>query len=119
VAIKKLATALVIDPGGGRRWILKVIHRHQLVLRISSAPPLDTSEVLAPASQEAARRAVRMHADDLGALSLRDAQAAWIGWNPARKRLEINGFAHGRHRPLGAFEAQVLHTPGHSQGSVA
>jgi len=47
-----------------------------------------------------------------------DAQAAWIGWKPPEK-VEVNEFLReGDAVRWGRFEAQVLHTPGHSKGSV-
>jgi glyoxylase-like metal-dependent hydrolase (beta-lactamase superfamily II) len=68
--------------------------------------------------QEATGAPVRMHADDLELYRMLDAQAAWIGWKPPEK-VEVNEFLReGDAVRWGRFEAQVLHTPGHSQGSV-
>jgi len=59
-----------------------------------------------------------MHADDLELYRMLDAQAAWIGWKPPEK-VEVNEFLReGDAVRWGRFEAQVLHTPGHSKGSV-
>ena len=47
-----------------------------------------------------------------------DVQAAWIGWK-APERVEVDQMLReGDSIRWGPFEAQVLHTPGHTQGSI-
>jgi len=59
-----------------------------------------------------------MHTDDLELYRMLDVQAAWIGWKPPEKVEVGELLREGDAVRWGRYEAQVLHTPGHTQGSV-
>jgi glyoxylase-like metal-dependent hydrolase (beta-lactamase superfamily II) len=55
---------------------------------------------------------------DLSLLQLMDAQAAWIGIPPPEVAPPDGGLDDGQIVGLTHYPAKVLHTPGHTQGSV-
>jgi len=115
----KTREALVIDPGDDAEKILEVIRRHNL--RVTSIVITHTHiDHVAGLRllQEATKSPVRMHADDLELYRMLDVQAAWIGWAPPEKVEVGELLREGDSVRWGRFEAQVLHTPGHTQGSV-
>ncbi len=55
---------------------------------------------------------------DLPLLQMMDTQAAWLGVRPPEVAPPDEGLADGRIVGLEHYPAQVLHTPGHTQGSI-
>jgi hydroxyacylglutathione hydrolase len=111
--------ALVIDPGDDAERILEIIRRHEL--RVSGIVVTHTHIDHVGGLQrirEATGAPVRMHADDVELYRMLDMQAAWIGCKPP-ERVEVGELLReGDSIRWGRLEAQVLHTPGHTQGSV-
>ena len=61
---------------------------------------------------------VLMNEADLEQLALMDKQAAWLGVATPETAPPDETLTDGRHVGLEHYQAQVLHTPGHTQGSV-
>jgi hydroxyacylglutathione hydrolase len=59
-----------------------------------------------------------MNENDLPLLKMMAAQAAWIGMEPPETAPPDETLADGLQVGLERYPAQVLHTPGHTQGSV-
>jgi glyoxylase-like metal-dependent hydrolase (beta-lactamase superfamily II) len=115
----KAHEALVIDPGDDAERILEVIKRHKLRVTgiIITHTHIDHVAGLHRMHQ-ATGAPVRIHADDLDLYRMLDMQAAWIGWKMPEK-VQVDELLHeGDAIRWGRFEAHVLHTPGHTQGSV-
>ncbi|HVZ84509.1 MAG TPA: MBL fold metallo-hydrolase [Terracidiphilus sp.] len=61
---------------------------------------------------------ILMNEADLEQFDLMDKQAAWLGVDTPEVAPPDESLAEGRTVGLDAYPAQVLHTPGHTQGSV-
>jgi glyoxylase-like metal-dependent hydrolase (beta-lactamase superfamily II) len=59
-----------------------------------------------------------LNQDDLPLLAMMETQAGWIGVAPPEIAPPDEDLADGKRVGLERFPAEVLHTPGHSQGSV-
>jgi glyoxylase-like metal-dependent hydrolase (beta-lactamase superfamily II) len=61
---------------------------------------------------------ILLNENDLPLLEMMDTQAAWLGVRPPEVASPDEGLVDGQIVGLEHFPAQVIHTPGHTQGSV-
>jgi hydroxyacylglutathione hydrolase len=61
---------------------------------------------------------IYLNENDLPQLEMMDTQAAWIGISPPETAPPDEGLKDGQLVGLEHYPAQVLHTPGHTQGSI-
>src|SRR6185295_15524917 len=112
--------ALVVDPGDEIDRILVLLARHSLAVRaiVSTHAHIDHSGGLHKLKQ-ATGAPVLMHADDFELYRHLDVQATWLGV-PAPPVTQIDEpLREGESVRWGRFSAGVLHTPGHTPGSIS
>jgi glyoxylase-like metal-dependent hydrolase (beta-lactamase superfamily II) len=112
--------AIVIDPGDEVERILEAIAQHKLNVRLvlNTHAHIDHVGGLRK-MQQVTGAPVLMHAEDLELYRHLDEQAAWIGM-AAPAMVEVDGLLReGDTVRWGPYEARILHTPGHTRGSVS
>jgi hydroxyacylglutathione hydrolase len=112
--------ALVIDPGDEVNRILDLLGRHKLTVKaiVSTHAHIDHVGGLSKLHQYTGAP-VLMHRDDLPLYQAMEMQASFLGVH-APDLTDIDQLLkEGDVLRWGRFEAQVIHTPGHTPGSVS
>jgi hydroxyacylglutathione hydrolase len=112
--------ALVVDPGDEAARILELLAKHALTVKaiVSTHAHIDHVGGLRK-MQQATGAPVLMHGDDMELYRHLDVQAAWLGTRPPDPASIDNFLQEGDTLRWGRFEANVVHTPGHTPGSIS
>src|SRR5579862_3843793 len=112
--------AIVVDPGDEVERILEILRRHKLKVRaiVSTHTHIDHVGGLA-GLHRATGAPVLIHEADIPLYAALDTQAQWLGI-PTPEKMRLQDFVkEGDTLRWGPFAAQVLHTPGHTLGSIS
>jgi hydroxyacylglutathione hydrolase len=111
--------AMVIDPGDDIADILALIQKHNLTVKQIVITHAHIDHVGgAMKLREATGAPILLNQNDHGLLKMLDVQAAWIGVETPGK-VEIDQNVNDLQTvQAGSLIANVMHTPGHTEGSI-
>jgi hydroxyacylglutathione hydrolase len=111
--------AMVIDPGDQIEDILEILRQEKLALKQIVITHAHIDHVGGAMKLKAATGAsILMNQDDHALLKMLDMQATWVGMKPPGAVRVDEAAGEGRVLRIGNISANVVHTPGHTEGSI-
>jgi glyoxylase-like metal-dependent hydrolase (beta-lactamase superfamily II) len=111
--------AMVIDPGDDIEDILALIGKHNLKVKQIVITHAHIDHVGGAMKLRAASGApILLNQNDHALLKMLDVQAAWIGVAPPGEVKIDHSVSTGETVSAGSHTASILHTPGHTEGSI-
>lgn len=111
--------AIVIDPGDDIEDVLAVVRKHKLQVKQIVITHAHIDHVGGAMKLRAATGApILLNQNDYELLKMLDVQAAWIGMAPPDKVEIDQSVGQADTVKAGSLVADVIHTPGHTEGSV-
>lgn len=111
--------AMVIDPGDDIKDVLALVRKHNLTVKQIVVTHAHIDHVGGAMKLRAATGApILLNQNDQALLKMLDVQATWIGVeDPGKVEIDQN-IEQGDTVQAGSLTANVIHTPGHTEGSV-
>ena len=110
---------MVIDPGDEIEEILALVEKHRLTIKQIVITHAHIDHVGGAMKLRVATGApILLNENDYALLKMLDVQAAWLGMRPPGKVEIDRGLNELDRVEAGSLSANVLHTPGHTEGSV-
>ena len=111
--------AIVVDPGAEIDRITAVLARHRLTVKQILITHAHIDHIAGAAKLKALTGApVLYNQNDLPLAKMMDLQAAWLGMPTPEVHPPDDTLDEGRLIAITGLTGQILHTPGHTQGSV-
>jgi glyoxylase-like metal-dependent hydrolase (beta-lactamase superfamily II) len=111
--------AMVIDPGDDIDEILSLIKKHNVNVKQIVITHAHIDHVGGAQKLRAATGApIVLNQNDYDLLKMLDMQAAWIGMRSPGKVEIDHSVGEGEQLQAGSLAASVIHTPGHTEGSI-
>jgi len=111
--------AMVIDPGDDIDDVLAILGKHNLEVKQIVVTHAHIDHVGGAMKLRAATGApILLNQNDLALLTMLDVQAVWVGMaDPGRVEID-QSVGSADTIKAGSLSAHVLHTPGHTEGSI-
>ena len=111
--------AMVIDPGDDIEDVLDLVRKHNLQVKQIVITHAHIDHVGGAMKLRVATGApILLNQNDYALLKMLDVQAAWIGMaNPGKVEID-QSIGQADTVGAGALRANVMHTPGHTEGSI-
>jgi glyoxylase-like metal-dependent hydrolase (beta-lactamase superfamily II) len=111
--------AMVIDPGDEVDQIMAIVHRHGLAVKQIVVTHGHIDHVGgAMKLKQLTGAPILLNQNDYDLLKMADQVAAWLGMAPPGKIDIDQNLSEGDVIGVGSLKAAVMHTPGHTEGSV-
>ena len=119
IADESTREAMVIDPGDNIEEILSILGKHALSVKQIVITHAHIDHVGgAMKLKKAVGAPILLNQNDSALLKMLDVQAAWVGMaTPGPVHIDQN-VGNGDKVTAGSLSADVLHTPGHTEGSI-
>ena len=111
--------AMVIDPGDDVQQVLILVEKHNLRVKQIVITHAHIDHVGGAMKLRAATGApILLNQNDYALLKMLDMQAAWVGMRSPGKVEIDQSLEQADTVTAGSLAAEVLHTPGHTEGSI-
>jgi hydroxyacylglutathione hydrolase len=111
--------AMVIDPGDDIEEILGIIRKHNLLVKHIVITHAHIDHVGGAMKLRAATGApILLNQSDYALLKMLDVQASWLGMTDPGKVEIDQSVGQADTVKAGTLSADVIHTPGHTEGSI-
>lgn len=111
--------AMVIDPGDNVGYVLERLIAHGLRLKQIIVTHAHIDHIGGAVKLKRATGApILLNENDQPLLEMMDVQASWLGIEPPEVAAPDENAREGMIVGVGGHRAEVLHTPGHTQGSI-